>query len=332
VLGTRRYLITGGAGFIGSHLAEALVARGDRVTVLDDFGTGRASNLSRIENNPAVQIVTGTVLDPVIVDDLVAECDVVVHLAAAVGVRLVVDHPLESLLNNIRGAELIFDAAWRHRRPVLLTSTSEIYGKNAVQPLSEDSDRVLGSPRVARWSYSTGKAVDEILAFGYYEERGVPSIVVRLFNTVGPRQSARYGMVVPNLVRQAVANEPITVYGDGSQSRCFCHVSDVVEALLRLLDHPDAWGDVFNVGASDEVTIMALAERVRALTGATSPIRTIPYDQAYGSGFEDMRRRVPDTSKLRALTGWAPTGSLDDIVSDVIAEAVAELSHGGVRL
>lgn len=331
MLGRRRYLITGGAGFIGSHLAEALVARGERVTVLDNFATGRASNLAEIERNPAVEIVKGSVLEELLVDELVRDCDVVVHLAATVGVRLVVDRPLQSLINNIRGAEVLYDAAARYQRPVLLASTSEIYGKNGALPLSEGSDRVLGCPQVTRWSYSTGKAVDEILALGYHQERGLPTIIVRLFNTVGPRQRARYGMVVPNLVRQAVAGEPMTVYGDGTQSRCFCHVLDVVDGILRLVDHPDAWGDVFNIGSSDEVTILALAHRIRELTGSASPITQVAYEEAYGAGFEDMRRRIPDTTKLQTLTGWSPKRSLDDILSDVITEVVAEVAQGGVR-
>jgi UDP-glucose 4-epimerase len=324
-----RYLITGGAGFIGSHLTDALLARGDRAVAVDNASTGRLGNLKRAREHPTFRFVNGSVLDELCVDDLVREADVVVHLAAAVGVKLVVEEPLHSLITNIRGSEIVLAAAHRYRKKILVASTSEIYGKNTNVPLAETADRVLGSPAVARWAYSTSKAVDEILAYAYHKERGLPTVVARLFNTVGPRQSPAYGMVIPRMVRQALADEPLTVYGDGTQTRCFCHVGDVVDALIRLLDHPDAEGDVFNVGSTEEVSILDLAERVRSRIGRASPIELIPYDNAYEAGFEDMARRLPDTSKIARLTGWKATHTLNDILDDVIREATHERSPSG---
>ena len=319
------YLVTGGAGFIGSHLVEALLARGDAVVALDNLFTGRESNLAGAYLNPNFRFVPGSVLDKLMVDELVHQVDVVVHLAAVVGVRLIVEQPLRSFTTNIQGSEIVIEAAYRHRRPIFLTSTSEIYGKNSNGPLAEDADRILGSPTVARWAYSTAKAVDEILAYAYYRERGLPTTVVRLFNTVGPRQSPAYGMVIPRLVRQALADEPMTVFGDGQQSRTFCHVSDTVRAIEALLDDPAAVGEPFNVGGNREITMLQLAGLIRERTGSGSEIQLIPYEQAFPQGgFEDMRRRVPDTTKLRDLTGWQPSRSLDDILDDVIAESAAE--------
>ena len=257
---------------------------------------------------------------------LAAQADVVVHLAAAVGVKLIVERPLESLITNIRGTEIVLDAAAGAGCKVLITSTSEIYGKNAAGPVKEDDDRVLGSPFKARWSYSTAKAVDEILAKAYWRDRGVPAIVARLFNCVGPRQTGAYGMVVPRFVRQALAGEDVTVYGDGEQRRCFCHVLDLVRALVALLDHPDAVGDVFNVGAQHEVSMNDLARVIVEMTGSSSRIVHIPYDEAYEEGFEDMERRVPDTSRIHTLTGWQPSRSLDEILRDVIAHERASLA------
>ncbi|MDQ4133748.1 MAG: GDP-mannose 4,6-dehydratase [Actinomycetota bacterium] len=326
----QRYLVTGAAGFIGSHLTEALLARGDHVVGLDCLATGRLANLDGVGSHPNFRFVQGSVLDELVVDELVHECDVVIHLAAAVGVKLITNQPLRSFTTNIRGSEIVMQAAHRYRRKVLTASTSEIYGKNETAPLSETADRLLGSPAVSRWAYSTAKAVDEVLSYAYHRERGLPTIVVRLFNTVGPRQSPAYGMVIPRLVRQAVANIPLTVFGDGQQSRCFCHVSDTVDALLRLLGHPEAIGDVFNVGSTEEITIADLAQRVIEATGSTSKIELIPYEDAYNVEFEDMRRRVPDTTKLRTLTGWQPTRNLDDILAETIAEAVAELQAATV--
>ncbi|MEO5680204.1 MAG: GDP-mannose 4,6-dehydratase [Acidimicrobiales bacterium] len=320
----KRFLITGGAGFIGSHLTERLLERGDHVVVLDNLSTGRLANLDMVGAHPNFRFVQGSILDELVVDEAVHECDAVVHLAAAVGVKLIVEQALRSFTTNIRGSEVVLGAAHRYRRPVLVASTSEVYGKNNAGPLHETMDRVLGPTSIERWSYSTAKAVDEILAFLYHRERGLPAVVARFFNTVGPRQSPAYGMVIPRLVRQAVAGEPLTVYGDGQQSRTFCHVSDTVRAIEALLDDPAAIGEPFNVGGHREISVLRLAELIRERSGSSSPIELIPYDQAYAKGFEDMRRRVPDTTKLRELTGWEPTRSLEDILDDVIAESTAE--------
>jgi UDP-glucose 4-epimerase len=317
----QRYLITGGAGFIGSHLADALVARGEYVILLDDLSTGNLANIEPLLAGPKadhVELQEGTVKDYPLVASLVGKADIVVHLAASVGVELIVSRTLEALLNNIRGTEIVLDAASRFGRKILVASTSEIYGKNAAGPLAEDSDRILGSPFKSRWSYSTSKAVDEILAYQYCRELGLPSIVVRLFNCAGPRQSGRYGMVIPRFVQQALAGDELTVYGDGTQSRCFCHVYDTVEALIRLLDAPAAIGDVFNVGAQNEISIRALAELVLVSTNSAAGFRFVPYEEAYEPGFEDMERRLPDISKIRAVTGWEPIRSLQDIVDDVV--------------
>src|SRR5918999_5320504 len=319
----QRYLVTGGAGFIGSHMVEALLARGDDVTILDNLSTGEAANLEPVGSR--VRFVHGSVIDALLVDELVSESDVVVHLAAAVGVQLVVDRPLHSLLTNIRGSEIVLEAAHRYRRKVLMASTSEIYGKNQHGPFREDDDRVLGSNKVSRWGYATSKAVDEILSFAYHRERGLPTVVVRLFNTVGPRQSGAYGMVLPRLVDQALLGQPLTVFGDGKQSRCFCHVADVVRAFLLLLDEPRAEGEVFNIGSAEEVTVLELAERMRHFAGSSSPIRLVSYEDAYGEGFEDMRRRIPDTTRARELVGWEPGYSLDQIITEVVCDERARL-------
>ncbi len=317
------YLLTGGSGFVGSHLADALLARGDSVVILDNLSTGRLVNL---RPHPDLHFVQGSVLDELMVDELVHQCDVVVHLAAAVGVKLIVEQPLRCLTTNIRGSEIVIEAAHRYRKKLLITSTSEIYGKNSSGPLREDSDRILGSPAVVRWAYSTAKAVDEILANAYHRERGLPTIIVRLFNTVGPRQSPAYGMVIPRLVEQALCGAPLTVFGDGTQTRCFAHVADVVDALLGLLDHEDAIGQTFNVGSADEVSILELAKTIIELTGSSAGIDLIPYDEAYVAGFEDMTRRVPDTTKLRMLTGWEPRRTLGDILAETIAHTRREMA------
>ena len=319
-----RYLITGGAGFIGSHLVDALLARGDEVSVLDTLSTGRLSNLTGASNDGRFSFVQGSVLDELAVDEAVRGADVVVHLAAAVGVKLIVEQPLFSLTTNIKGAIAVLEAAHRYRRKVIVASSSEIYGKNNSDTLNEQADRILGSPAVARWAYSTSKAVDEIFAYAYHRERDLPAIVVRLFNTVGPRQSPAYGMVIPRLVRQALAGEPLTVFGDGTQTRCFCHVADVVRALVALLDEPAAIGDVFNVGGSEEISIHQLARRIIERTASPSPIVLLPYEVAYEVGFEDMARRVPDVTKIGALTGWQANRALTDILDDVIEEVRAE--------
>jgi len=319
-----RYLVTGGAGFIGSHLVEALLARGDEVFVLDTLSTGRLSNLAGARDNERLTFIQGSVLDELAVDEAVRRCDIVVHLAAAVGVKLIVEQPLYSLTTNIKGAIAVLEAAHRYRRKVMVASSSEIYGKNNAGTLDEQADRVLGSLAVARWAYSTSKAVDETFAYAYHRERDLPSIVVRLFNTVGPRQSPAYGMVIPRLVRQALAGDPLTVFGDGTQTRCFCHVADVINALIGLLDEPRAIGEAFNVGSSEEISIEELASRIIASTGSSSAIVHLPYDVAYEVGFEDMARRVPDVSKIQALTGWRAKRQLVDVLADVIAEARAE--------
>ena len=317
---TTTYLITGGAGFIGSHLTDALLAGGERVIVLDDLSTGRLANLAHLEGAPNLRVVIGSVSDALMVDDLVHEADVVVHLAAAVGVKLIIEQPLRSFTTNIRGSEIVINAAHRYRRKILIASTLEIYGKNGGEKLTEDSDRHIGPPTVARWAYSEAKAVDEILALTYHRERQLPAIVVRFFNTVGPRQTGQYGMVVPTFVRQALMGEPITVFGDGNQQRSFTYVGDVVGALLKLMVLPAAIGQVFNVGNTEEVTIRGLAERIKAATGSASEIVTIPYDQAYEEGFEDMPRRVPDLAKIEKAIGYVPQVGLDEIISRVVAE------------
>jgi UDP-glucose 4-epimerase len=319
-----RFLITGGAGFIGSHLVEALLADGNEVSVLDSLSTGRLLNLDAVRDDARFTFWQGSVLDELAVDQAVRTCDVVVHLAAAVGVKLIVEQPLYSLTTNIKGAITVLEAAHRYRRKVMVASSSEIYGKNNSGSLNEQSDRILGSPAVARWAYSTSKAVDEILAYAYHHERGLPTIVVRMFNTVGRRQSPAYGMVIPRLVRQALAGEPLTVYGDGTQTRCFCHVADVVDALIRLLNEPRAEGDVFNIGSSEEISIQELAQLIIARTASPSPITHLPYDVAYEVGFEDMARRVPDVGKISQLTGWRSQRNLAQVLDDVIAEVRSE--------
>ena len=313
-----KVLITGGSGFIGSHLAELLVQQGHQVTALDNLSTGRVENLSGLQGNSDFQLVIGTILDERLVDKFVERCDVVFHLAAAVGVQLIVNHPLESLTTNIRGSEIVLEMAYRYHKKVLITSTSEIYGKNTNGPLKEDEDRILGSPLKSRWSYSTSKAVDEILAYTYWKEKGLPTVIVRLFNTVGPRQTGHYGMVIPRFVQQALQGEPITVYGNGKQSRCFLHVRDAVRGIADLMKNAEAVGQAFNLGSQEEISIQNLAQRVIELTGSSSKLEFIPYDKAYEEGFEDMARRVPDISKANRSIGFSPTIKLDDILKSVI--------------
>jgi nucleoside-diphosphate-sugar epimerase len=321
-----RYLITGGAGFIGSHVADRLVARGDDVVLLDDLSTGSIANIRHLMDG-GTRLVRGSVLDHPLVSGVVRDRDVVVHLAATVGVELVVREPLKTLLNNVRGTEIVLDAAYAVGAKVLVASSSEVYGKNAAGAVTEDSDRILGSLFKARWSYAVSKEVDEIYAFEYHRERGLPTIVARLFNCVGPRQTGAFGMVVPRFVRQALTGAPVTVFGDGTQSRCFCHVSDTVSGILSLLDTEAAVGDVFNVGSQNEISMKGLAELVIEMTRSASAIEYVPYSVAYEPGFEDMERRLPDISKIAAVTGWAPTYALKDILSDVIEherEALAQ--------
>ena len=312
-----KYLVTGGAGFIGSHLVDSLVAGGHTVIVLDDLSTGRHDNLRQHAGSTSVEFVLGSILNEALVDDVVRRVDVVLHFAAAVGVNLIVERPLESLATNIRGSEIVLEKCHKYGRKVLVASTSEIYGKNTSDALSEEDDRILGSPLKTRWSYSEAKAIEEVLAYAYYREKGLPTVIVRLFNTVGPRQVGHYGMVLPRLVDQALRNAPLTVYGTGQQTRCFCHVSDIVVAILGLVNSTESEGKVFNVGSRGEISIQGLAEKIRDTTGSTSEIIYVPYDEAYEAGFEDMQRRRPDTTRISNLLGWAPTRDLDQIVADV---------------
>jgi UDP-glucose 4-epimerase len=315
-----RALITGGAGFIGSHLADRLVADGDQVMVLDDLSTGRYANIEHLLERPDVEFTLGSILNADVVDDLVRRADVVFHLAAAVGVDLIVEKPLESLRTNVQGSEVVMEKCHKYDTPVLVTSTSEIYGKNSSDLLREEDDRILGSPLKSRWSYSEAKAIEEVLAYTYWKQKGLHTVITRLFNTVGPRQTGRYGMVVPRFVNQALRGEPLTVYGDGSQTRCFCFVGDVVDALVKLIDHSEAPGHAINVGSSEEVSITELANRVIALTGSDSKIRYVSYGEAYEEGFEDMPRRVPDTTRARNLIGFEPTVDLQGIIKRVVTE------------
>ena len=318
--------ITGGCGFIGSHLAERLIARGDRVLVLDDLSTGRMENVQHLIGHPAFDYRIGSALDQPLVTELVDRCDVTVHLAAAVGVRLIVERPVHTIETNVRATETVLAAASKKQKLVVLASTSEVYGKSTQIPFREDQDLQLGPTSHSRWAYACSKALDEWLALAYAHERNVPVIIVRFFNTVGPRQSERYGMVLPNFVRQALRNAPITVYGSGEQARCFGHVKDAIEGLLRLVETPASINEVFNIGSTEEITIRRLAERVREATGSSSEITLTPYNEAYAAGFEDMLRRVPDVSKLERLTGFRPRTPLSQIIEDVIADQQAQLS------
>lgn len=313
-----KILITGGAGFIGSHLTEELLRQGNSVTILDNLSTGTYENILPIKNNRQFKFIKGDILDEKLVNKSVRGVDAVYHLAAAVGVELVVKKPLESLTTNIKGSENILNKACKYKKKVLVVSSSEIYGKNVNGPLKEDDDRVLGSPLKTRWGYSTAKAVDEMLAYVYFKDKGLPVVIVRLFNTVGPRQSGAYGMVLPRFVKQALANEPLTVYGPGSQTRCFLHVKDAVWAIIKLMQSSPAVGEVFNVGSQEEISIEDLAKRIIEITASKSKIIYIPYDQAYEEGFEDMPRRIPDITKIFQLIGFKPTVRLDGIIRDVI--------------
>jgi UDP-glucose 4-epimerase len=312
-----KYLITGGAGFIGSHLAEKLVARGDQVVIFDNLSTGSAFNLSGIKENMSIQ--EGNILDKVLTDKLVSESDFVVHLAAALGVFNIVNKPLESLKTNLQGSEVVLEASDKHKKPVLVASTSEIYGKNDKVPLNEVDDRIIGHPLKLRWSYSEAKAVDESLAYFYFLENKLPIRIVRFFNTVGPRQVGNYGMVLPRFVSAALKNQPLSVYGSGDQIRCFCHVYDAVRALLLVMDSDKTVGEVFNVGNNQQTSIMELAKKVIEITGSTSSIEKIAYKDAYPDGFEDMQRRVPDILKIERILGWTPDINLDQIIKDIAA-------------
>lgn len=320
-----RVLVTGGAGFIGSHLSEVLLGRGDEVFVIDDLSTGSIENINHLKSNPRFHYAIDSVQNVPLLQELIDPCDVVVHLAAAVGVRLIIESPVRTIETNVHGTEVVLAAANKKRKKVLVASTSEVYGLSNNIPFREDGSIVLGATSTSRWSYACSKALDEFLALAYYRERKLPVVVVRLFNTVGPRQTGQYGMVIPNFVKQALASRPITVFGDGKQSRCFCYVGDVVGALLKLLDEPSAVGEVFNIGSTEEVTIGGLASRVKELANSSSEIVYVPYAEAYEAGFEDMTRRVPDTSKINKLTGFQATTSLDDILRSVIE------FHSGAR-
>jgi UDP-glucose 4-epimerase len=330
-----RYLITGGAGFIGSHLSEALLARGDSVSVLDDLSTGSVENIRHLKKHDRFHYVFDSIMNKHLLAEMVDDCDVVFHLAAAVGVRLIVESPVRTIETNVHGTQFVLDAASKKKKLVFAASTSEVYGKSDKVPFHEDADLVLGPTSKGRWSYAASKALDEFLALSYWKEKKQPVVVARLFNTVGPRQTGRYGMVLPNFVRQALDNEPITVYGTGQQSRCFCDVRDCVEAIMRLVATEAAIGEVVNIGNTGEITIEKLAVLVKQRTNSHSPITFIPYDQAYEPGFEDMPRRVPALGKLERLTGFRPTTPLVEIINRVVAhfqekkEAVLSKSADG---
>jgi UDP-glucose 4-epimerase len=314
----KRYLITGGAGFIGSHLAQSLVSAGEQVTVVDDLSTGSLENISELKDAANFRCVIASIGEEPMLADLMRHSDVVFHLAAAVGVRLIIESPVRTIFTNVQGTDIVLRLADEQRKPVILTSTSEVYGKSTQATFREDNDLVLGPPTKGRWSYACSKAIDEFLAMAYFKEKSLPVTIVRPFNIVGPRQTGRYGMVIPTFVRQAIRAEPITVYGDGNQSRCFLHVRDAVWALIRLAHEPRAVGEIFNVGNPDEITINDLARLIRDMAGSRSPLVHVPYDRAYDAGFEDMRRRVPDIGKVSKLTGFRPTRDLRGIIRDLI--------------
>jgi UDP-glucose 4-epimerase len=311
-------LITGGAGFIGSHLADALLARGYRVLAVDNLSTGNQENIAHLIGHPNYQFARASITDGIVMDRLASQAALIFHLAAAVGVRLIVEHPVQTIETNIMGTEAVLKSALHYGCRVLIASTSEVYGKGSRIPFAEEDDVLLGATSRNRWAYAASKMVDEFLGLAYQHEHGLEVIPFRLFNTVGPRQTGRYGMVIPRFVRQALSGEPITVYGDGSQSRCFCDVRDVVQALVALAEHPDAPGQVYNIGSTEEVSVLELARRVKAITRSDAPIVTMPYSEAYAPGFEDMQRRVPDTQRIRTLIGWQPRRPLDEILYAVV--------------
>ncbi|GAA3729092.1 UDP-glucose 4-epimerase [Spinactinospora alkalitolerans] len=317
-------VVTGGAGFIGSHLCDHLIAHGHEVLVLDDLSTGSETNLEQLSGNPDFELVKGSILDKTLVRDVISECDTVFHLAAAVGVHTIVDKPLQSLRTNLHGTENVVEAAAARGARFLVASTSEVYGKNDTDGLTEDADRILGSPLKSRWSYAAAKGLDELVAYVYGEETGLPCVITRFFNIVGPRQTGRYGMVVPRFVGQALAGEPITVYGDGTQRRCFGSVFDIIPAVVKLMETPAAYNRAVNLGGLEEVTIRGLAERVVELTGSSSRIEYVSYEDAYGEGYEDMQRRMPDTALAGGLIGYKPQRRLDDIIGSIIEHKRAE--------
>jgi UDP-glucose 4-epimerase len=327
-----RALITGGAGFVGSHLAEKLLAQGHDVTVLDDLSTGSAENICHLKTNVAFEYHLDTIFNRQLLAELVDLADVVFHLAAAVGVRRIVEYPVRTIETNVRGSELVLEMAAKKQKRVLITSTSEVYGKSTKLPFSERDDLVFGSTYNSRWSYACSKAIDEFLALAYFREKKLPVTIVRLFNTAGPRQTGQYGMVLPTFVRQAILGEPVTVFGTGEQSRCFGHVDDVIEGVLACVASPRTVGEIFNLGNTEQITIRALAEKIIAATGSTSPIRHVPYSQAYGEGFEDMEHRVPDISKAHACFGYTPRRSLDEIINAVIPYVQQQQAQKGIVL
>jgi UDP-glucose 4-epimerase len=313
-----RYLITGGAGFIGSHLADGLLRQGHEVVILDDLCTGSIHNIEPLKHKRGFSYVIDSIFNRPLLAELIDDCDAVFHLAASVGVRLIVQSPVRTIETNVKGTEGVLEFANKKRKKVLIASTSEVYGKSSKIPFCEDDDLVMGPTSKGRWSYACSKAIDEFLALAYWKEKGLPVVIVRLFNTVGPRQTGRYGMVLPSFVQAALSGYPLRVFGDGKQSRCFCHVSDTVGALARLIEHPDAVGQIFNIGGVEEISIEDLAHLVKSMTGSVSPIRGIPYEEAYEEGFEDMNRRVPDVSKVRNLVNFRTTHNTRQIVQSVI--------------
>ncbi len=313
-----RVLITGGAGFIGSHLASSLLERGNSVTIIDNLSTGVYSNIEHLEGYSNIRIVIDTVRNEALLEELVKECDIVFHLAAAVGVRLVMEQPIASLENNILGTEVILRLSARYRKKIIIASSSEVYGKSSREVFRETDDLIIGATTYKRWAYAASKAIDEFLALAYFYEQRSPIVIVRLFNTVGPRQTGRYGMVIPRFIEQAIRNEPLTVYGDGLQTRCFTYVGDVVDALIQLVDKDEAIGKVFNIGSEEEVSILTLAKRIINLTGSKSEIDFIPYNKVYKSGFEDMQRRKPDTTLLRSVIEFSNLKTLDEILAIII--------------
>lgn len=321
-----RHLITGGAGFIGSHLADYLLKSGENVIIIDNLSTGNYVNIEHLEGLSAYRCYIEDIRHETLIDELIRDCDFVYHLAASVGVRLIIDKPTECLINNIVGTERVLRSASRYRKSVLITSTSEVYGKSQQKTFSESDDRIMGPTDKSRWGYANSKATDEFLAMAYYHETRLPVVIVRLFNTVGPRQTGQYGMVIPNFVAQALRGLPITVFGDGSQTRCFCHVRDVVPALVQLLAKSEAMGRVFNVGSDAEISIRELAEMIIKKTQSESEIRYIPYEQAYAPGFEDMQRRMPNLKRVSSIIGFQPSLTLDDIINDVIQDEMSRLS------
>jgi UDP-glucose 4-epimerase len=313
-----KILITGGAGFIGSHLAERLLEAEHEVFIIDNLWTGKLSNIEKIQGDEKLHLVVDTILNESVMNELVFKVDHIYHLAAAVGVKNVMDHPVETIETNVKGTEVVLRLANRFKKKILVASTSEIYGKHIEHSLAEDDNRVMGTVKKRRWSYACSKTLDEFLALAYHDEKKLPVVITRLFNTVGPRQTGQYGMVLPNFVQSALLGKPITVYGNGTQSRSFAHVQDVIEALVKLMSSPEAEGDVFNVGNDHEVTINKLAEKVKEMTGSHSEIEYLPYEKAYGPGFEDMERRCPNIEKLKALIGYVPKHDLESIIQSVI--------------